>query len=132
MTGAEIRQAIEQSAAVFALNDQGQIDFSMAVNYPEPQPYIYDLWGGIDYTIDLRQQTGQRVTKLTFEGNPIQDNEIFEVAVNSYRATGAHQLPMFQKQPIREADKFIPDLMMDYIEQTSPLTIQIKNEFQMK
>ncbi|MFY0742054.1 bifunctional UDP-sugar hydrolase/5'-nucleotidase [Solibacillus sp. FSL W7-1472] len=132
MTGAEIRRAIEQSAAVFALNDQGEIDFSMAVYYPEPQPYIYDLWGGIDYTIDLRQQTGQRVTKLTFEGNPIQDNEIFEVAVNSYRATGAHQLPMFQKQPIREADKFIPDLMMDYIEQTSPLTTQIKNEFQMK
>lgn len=132
MTGAEIRRAIEQSAAVFALNDKGEIDFSMAVYYPEPQPYIYDLWGGIDYVIDLRQQTGQRVTKLTFEGNPIHDNELFEVAVNSYRSTGAHQMQMFKKQPVREADKFIPDLMMAYIEQNSPLTVQVKNDFQMK
>ncbi|MEK4385318.1 bifunctional UDP-sugar hydrolase/5'-nucleotidase [Solibacillus sp. FSL W7-1464] len=132
MTGAEIRRAIEQSAAVFALNDKGEIDFSMAVHYPEPQPYIYDLWGGIDYTIDLRQQTGQRVTKLTFESNPIQDNEIFEVAVNSYRATGAHNMQMFQKKPVREADKFIPELMMEYIDKNSTLTVHIKNDFQMK
>lgn len=132
MTGAEIRRAIEQSAAVFALNDKGEIDFSMAVHYPEPQPYVYDLWGGIDYTIDLSQQTGQRVTKLTFEGNPIQENEIFEVAANSYRATGAHQMQMFKKQPVREAGKFIPDLMMEYIKQHSPLAVKIKNDFQMK
>ena len=132
MTGAEIRRAIEQSAAVFALNDKGVIDFSMVVYYPEPQPYIYDLWGGIDYAIDLRQQAGQRITKLTFEGNPIRDNEIFEVAVNSYRATGAHQMPMFKKKPVREADKFIPELMMEYIEKNSPLTVQIKNDFQLK
>lgn len=132
MTGAEIRRAIEQSAAVFALNDKGEIDFSMVVYYPEPQPYIYDLWGGIDYAIDLRHQAGQRITKLTFEGNPIQDNEIFEVAVNSYRATGAHQMQMFKKQPVREAGKFVPELMMEYIEQNSPLTVQIKNDFQMK
>lgn len=132
MTGAEIRRAIEQSAAVFALNDKGEIDFSMAVHYPEPQPYVYDLWGGIDYTIDLSQQTGQRVTKMTFEGNPIQENEIFEVAANSYRATGAHQMQMFKKQPVREAGKFIPDLMMEYIKQHSPLAVKIKNDFQMK
>lgn len=132
MTGIEIRKAIEQSAAVFALNDKGEIDFSMAVLYPVPQPYIYDLWGGIDYEINLRQRVGLRVTKLAFEGNPIQDTDIFEVAVNSYRATGAHQLPMFQKQPIREAGKFIPELMMEYIEQNSPLTVQTKNNFQMK
>lgn len=132
MTGAEIRRAIEQSAAVFALNDKGEIDFSMAVHYPEPQPYVYDLWGGIDYTIDLSQQTGQRVTKLTFEGNPIQENKIFEVAVNSYRATGSHQMQMFKKQPVREAGKFIPDLMTEYIKQHSPLAVKIKNDFQMK
>src|SRR5690606_2168105 len=132
MTGSEIRRAIEQSAAVFALNDKGEIDFSMAVHYPEPQPYVYDLWGGIDYTIDLSQQTGQRVTKLTFEGSTIKENEIFEVAANSYRATGAHQMQMFKKQPVREAGKFIPDLMMEYIKQHSPLAVKIKNDFQMK
>lgn len=132
MTGAEIRQAIEQSAAVFALNDEGEIDFSMSVFYPVPQPYIYDLWGGFDYEIDLRQQTGQRLTKFIFDGIPIQDKDVFEVAVNSYRATGAHQLPMFQKKPIREAEKFIPELMMDYIEQNNPLTVKIKHDFRMK
>ena len=86
----------------------------------------------MDYEIDLAQPIGQRVTKLIFEGRTIQNNEIFEVAVNSYRATGAHQLPMFRKHPIRQIKKFIPALMMDYIEQNSPLTVKLTNHFQMK
>lgn len=132
MSGAEIRTAIELSAAVFAQGNNGEIDFSSTVFYPEPQRYIYDLWGGIDYEIDLAKPVGQRVTKLIFEGRTIQNNEIFEVAVNSYRATGAHQLPMFRKHPIRQIKKFIPALMMDYIEQNSPLTVKLTNHFQMK
>ena len=132
LTGAEIREAIELSAAVFELNNKGEIDFSMSVFYPKPQRYIYDLWGGIDYEIDLTKPVGQRVTKLIFENRSIQNEEIFEVAVNSYRATGAHQLPMFHKLPIRAVNKFIPALMMKYIEQNSPLTVELKNRFQMK
>ncbi|MGN7476568.1 bifunctional metallophosphatase/5'-nucleotidase [Solibacillus silvestris] len=132
LTGAEIRRAIEQSAAVFAYNQELEIDFSMSVLYPEPQPYIYDLWGGIDYEIDLLKPVGQRVTKLLYEGCAVEDEASFEVAVNSYRATGAHQFPMFKKQAIRETKKFMPELMMEYIEQNSPLSIKLKNTFQMK
>ncbi|MBD8035267.1 bifunctional metallophosphatase/5'-nucleotidase [Solibacillus sp. A46] len=132
MTGADIREAIEQSAAVFALNNKGEVDFSLSVFYPEPQPYIYDLWGGIDYEINLSNPVGQRVVRLNYNGCSIQDTSLFEVAVNSYRATGAHHFHMFKKQPIRESKKFIPDLMMEYIEQNSPLTVELKNYFTMK
>lgn len=132
LTGAEIREAIELSAAVFALNNDGEIDFSLTVFHPEPQPYIYDLWGGIDYEIDLRKPVGQRVIKLTYGGHVIQLAKCFEVAVNSYRATGAHQFHMFKKQAIRKSEKFIPTLMMEYIEQYCPLTIELTNQFKLK
>ena len=132
LTGAEIREAIEMSAAVFAVNANGDIDFSLTVFYPELHPFIYDLWGGVDYEIDLHNPVGQRVTKLTYQGNAIQDDARFTVAVNSYRATGAHQFHMFQKSSIRESKQFIPQLMMEYIEQHRLLTVEIKNTFQMK
>ncbi len=132
LTGAEIRAALEQSAAVFAKNKTVAIDFSMNVLYPEPQPYIYDVWGGIDYEITLENPVGNRVTKLLYKGHSVQDDARFKVAINSYRATGVHQFPMFAKQPIFESEKFIPELMMDYIKQFSPLDIKICPTFQVK
>lgn len=132
LTGAEIRAALEQSASVFAKNAIGDVDFSMNVFYPEPQPYIYDVWGGIDYEITLDNPVGNRVTKLIFQGHSIEEDTRFEVVINSYRATGAHQFPMFAKPALRESEAFTPQLMMDYIERFSPLTVDIHHTFKVK
>lgn len=129
LSGAEIRQALELSAAVFSINATGDIDFSMNVFYPTPQPYIYDLWGGIDYEFKLSNPIGQRVTKLCYNERDIKDEDRFEVAVNSYRATGTHQFFMFNKKPLRETTQYIPYLMMQFIEQNSPVIIMPKNHF---
>lgn len=132
LTGHEIREALELSAAVFAKNANGDIDFSMNVLYPEPQPYTYDLWGGIEYEITLANPVGNRVTKLLYQGRDINSDEYFEVAVNSYRATGAHQFYMFKKPAVRETKSHIPQLMMNYIQQNSPLCVELKSKFQVK
>ncbi|MEK4629361.1 5'-nucleotidase C-terminal domain-containing protein [Solibacillus sp. FSL R7-0682] len=132
LNGLEIRQAIELSASVFAINSQGAIDFSMNVYFPEPQPYTYDIWGGIDYEITLSNPVGKRLTKLQYGNQDIQDEDVFEVVVNSYRATGAHQFTMFKKTPIRETTLYVPHLMMQYILQTSPIQVEVNNHFQLK
>ncbi|WP_274309614.1 bifunctional metallophosphatase/5'-nucleotidase [Solibacillus daqui] len=129
MTGAEIREALELSASVFAINTQDKIDFSMNVHYPQPQPFVYDLWGGLDYEICLSHPVGQRVVSCEYNGHEMQDNEIFSVVINSYRATGAHDYAMFHKNPIYETSEFVPKLMMAYIQKNSPIQTQVKNHF---
>jgi 2',3'-cyclic-nucleotide 2'-phosphodiesterase / 3'-nucleotidase len=132
LNGLEIRQAIELSASVFAIHTDGDIDFSINVFFPNPQPYIYDIWGGIDYEITLSKPIGKRLTKLQYANQDIQPNDVFEVVVNSYRATGAHQFTMFKKNPIRETPTFVPHLMMQYISQNTPINIEVKNHFSIK
>ncbi|MER1956199.1 MAG: bifunctional UDP-sugar hydrolase/5'-nucleotidase [Solibacillus sp.] len=129
MTGAEIRAALELSARVFAINAQGEIDFSMNVYSPQPQPYIYDVWGGIDYEICLQNPSGKRVVTCLYGGKEIQEDQLFTVVINSYRATGAHGFSMFNKVPLCESQRFVPELMMAYIQQNSPLTTKMKNHF---
>lgn len=127
LTGAEIKEALELCAAVFALNDSGDIDFSSAVYYPEPQPYIYDIWGGIDYELVISKPVGQRVRRLYYLGQPIQMTDRFDVAISSYRATGAHGFTMMNKPAVREIRTDIPKLMMDSIK-TNP-AIQTMGNF---
>ncbi|MER1986148.1 MAG: bifunctional UDP-sugar hydrolase/5'-nucleotidase [Solibacillus sp.] len=127
LTGAEVKEALELCAAVFALNTAGEIDFSSAVYYPEPHPYIYDVWGGIDYEFAIAQPVGQRVTKLHYNGQAIRANDVFEVAISSYRATGSHGFTMMKKLAVCEVRIDIPKLMMDYLK-TKPLLKQ-SNDF---
>ncbi|MEK4424665.1 bifunctional metallophosphatase/5'-nucleotidase [Solibacillus sp. FSL K6-1523] len=132
LTGAEIKEALELCAAVFAINDANEIDFSSMVHSPDPQPYTYDCWGGLDYELTIAQAVGQRVTKLHYQGRKIQPDDVFEVAVNSYRATGSHQFTMMKKQAIREVTTIIPQLMMRYIQEQSPLEITLASSFQVR
>ena len=51
--GQYIIEALEQSATYFKLAD-GKPVVAEAFQSPKEQPYNYDLWNGIDYTIDLQ------------------------------------------------------------------------------
>lgn len=121
LTGADIRAALEQCAAIFALHANGDIDFSYNVHTDTPQPYLYDFWGGIDYTFTLSNAVGQRVTKLHYNGKPIEEQTVYHVVMNSYRATGAEFTMFKNNKVITESVKIIPELLFDYIKRHSPL-----------
>ncbi|MEK4229992.1 bifunctional metallophosphatase/5'-nucleotidase [Solibacillus sp. FSL H8-0538] len=128
LSGAEIREALEQCATVFAIDKDREIALSTMVYYPEPQPYVYDFWGGIEYELNISKAVGKRVTKLLYKGEQILNEATFEVVVNSYRATGAHGFHMMKKQAIREIRIDIPELMMRYFKKNSPIQLtDIKN-----
>lgn len=53
------------------------------------QPYNFDSAAGINYTVDVSKQEGERITitGLT-DGRPFEKNKNYSVAVNSYRGSG--------------------------------------------
>jgi 2',3'-cyclic-nucleotide 2'-phosphodiesterase (5'-nucleotidase family) len=50
--------------------------------------YNYDLWSGIEYTLDVTKPVGRRVVELKLNGEPLATDRVVRVALNNYRATG--------------------------------------------
>ena len=120
LTGADVRDALEQCAAIFAVDAQGDVDFALNVHPDKPAPYVYDFWGGLDYELIISEPVGSRVKNMRYKGRPITSEMTFHVAMNSYRATGA-DFPIFRgKQVVIETTDIIPELMMKYIKEHSP------------
>jgi 2',3'-cyclic-nucleotide 2'-phosphodiesterase/3'-nucleotidase len=116
VTGQDIKDALEQSAAYFADYDGESYKVSKAFSAPKPQHYNYDMWEGIDYRINISLPLGSRVTMLYYEGQPIDLNASFDVAMNNYRAGGGGEYSMFRGKPvIRDIPTDISELLTTYI-----------------
>ena len=84
--------------------------------YPKPQHYNYDVWEGIDYTLDISKPVGQRVVKLNYEGKPMAMDKEYDVVLNNYRAGGGGNYLMFQGKPVvKDIMMEVAELMSDYI-----------------
>ncbi|RED55143.1 bifunctional metallophosphatase/5'-nucleotidase [Cohnella lupini] len=116
VTGQDIKDALEQSAGYFAKYDGKDYKVSDEFSVPKPQHYNYDMWEGIDYQINISRPIGSRVTKLHYDGRPIDLQATFDVAMNNYRAGGGGNYSMFQgKQVVRELPTDISELLTTYI-----------------
>ncbi|EGW38669.1 metallophosphoesterase [Desulfosporosinus sp. OT] len=87
MTGAQLKKWLEFSARYYkqVSGSSDSITKDPALNIPD---YNLDQLYGANYTIDLTQSAGSRIKNLTYNGNPINDTDVFTVAINNYRYNG--------------------------------------------
>lgn len=126
LTGRDIKEALEKSAAYFTINNQGQLDVSPNYLKPKPQHYNYDMWEGIYYELDITKPIGYRVTRLeTMDGKPLNDESAYDVVMNNYRASGGGEFKMFQDKPIvREIQTDMVELLAEYIQKRQVIDAQ--------
>jgi len=117
LTGRDIREALEQNARYFAKDERtGRLRISAAYLEPKPQHFNYDMWEGIEYVLDISKPEGQRVVKLLRNGEPMEPDAAFEVAMNSYRAGGGGNFDMLRnKAVVREITTDMAEIIADYI-----------------
>ena len=53
------------------------------------RPYNFDVVQGVSYRIDPTAPAGRRVREVRYRGREVRDEDVFTLAVNSYRAQGA-------------------------------------------
>ncbi|MGM0214531.1 bifunctional metallophosphatase/5'-nucleotidase [Enterococcus sp. AZ109] len=129
ISGADLRAALEQTANYLAV-DKGKIVFNPAFIQPKPQYYNYDMYEGIDYTIDMNQPAGQRITALSFQGAPITPDQELEVVTNQYRAIGGGDYKMFSAEKIvREIQVDMTELIADYLKEHPVIKAQTDQNF---
>ena len=91
---------------------------------PKVEHYNYDYYMGVTYEIDPLQPQGSRIRNLSYEGNPVGDNDCFTMCVNNYRYSGAGGYPVYPEcELISEIGTEMVDLIVEYFHQNPHVTI---------
>lgn len=86
VTGKELKDYMEWSAACYNQWKPGDVTISFN---PDKPGYLYDMFQGVDYEIDLSQPAGSRIKNVMFKGQPLKDDQVLKLAVNNYRYSSA-------------------------------------------
>ncbi len=115
VTGRVLKLYLEKNAEFFCI-ENGKISVSRSYLWPKPQQYNYDMLDGASYTIKVSNPVGSRIENLCRNGIPIQDNDVFTLAINNYRASGGGNFSMLKDAPTAAVyQNSMVELIADYI-----------------
>ncbi len=121
--GYYLLEALEFNSNFFELKNN-TIVINKTYEKPKYEYYNYDVYYGIQYTIDLRKKVGSRITAY-YSGEKIESGKKYKVVCNNYRANGGGNFKMFKKgKVIKEIRKEITDLMIEYVYNNKEISLQ--------
>ena len=94
ITGEVLKAFLERSAMYF------RVSGTRVSADPAIPGYNFESVTGVDYTIDLNRQPGDRITGLTYKGKPVRGNDTFTIALSNYRAEGSGNYAMVRGAPV--------------------------------
>ena len=127
VTGKELKAYMEWSALCY--NSWKPGDISISFN-PEKPGYLYDMFEGVDYEIDLSQPEGSRIKNVMFKGKPLRDTQELTLAVNNYRYSSALKAQkLVEGKRIWESPNSIRDMLVEYIKENKVIYPTVNNNW---
>ena len=127
MTGKQLKEYMEWSANYFDTIQPGDTEYRYNAERKKSKYVTYDIFGGVNYKIDLRNPQGSKIVDLTLaDGRPVTDDMKLKVGMNSYRFAQLNgkggiwegqQIPVLWESKVamgREKGT-IQNMMIDYI-----------------
>ena len=127
LTGKQLKEYMEWSANYFDTIQPGDTEYRYNAERKKSKYVTYDIFGGVNYKIDLRNPQGSKIVDLTLaDGKPVTDDMKLKVGMNSYRfaqLNGKGGIWEGQKIPVLWESKVamgrekgtIQNMMIDYI-----------------
>ena len=127
LTGKQLKEYMEWSANYFDTIQPGDTEYRYNAERKKSKYVTYDIFGGVNYKIDLRNPKGSKIVDLTLaDGKPVTDDMKLKVGMNSYRFAQLNgkggiwegqQIPVLWESKVamgREKGT-IQNMMLDYI-----------------
>lgn len=120
--GKQLKKYMEKNAEYYNTYKDG--DLTVSFN-EDVRMYLYDMFDGISYEINISKEPGQRIENLKFEkdGKPVEDSDVVYLTVNDYRynsglAAGIMDQGEHEKIYDTNNDQIsdMRDLIVDYIQ----------------
>lgn len=127
LTGKQLKEYMEWSANYFDTIQPADTEYRYNAERKKSKYVTYDIFGGVNYKIDLRNPKGSKIVDLTLaDGKPVTDDMKLKVGMNSYRfaqLNGKGGIWEGQKIPVLWESKVamgrekgtIQNMMIDYI-----------------
>ena len=127
VSGAEMKAYMEWAAACYNQWVPGDINISFDPEYPG---YLYDMFAGVNYEIDLSQPKGARIKNVMFKGKPLTDEQTLTLAVNNYRYSSALKSQgLVEGKKEWESSNSIRDMIVAYFAEHSPVAPAVDNNW---
>ena len=127
LTGKQLKEYMEWSANYFDTIQPGDTEYRYNAERKKSKYVTYDIFGGVNYKIDLRNPKGSKIVDLTLaDGKLVTDDMKLKVGMNSYRFAQLNgkggiwegqQIPVLWESKVamgREKGT-IQNMMIDYI-----------------
>ena len=127
LTGKQLKEYMEWSANYFDTIQPGDTEYRYNAERKKSKYVTYDIFGGVNYKIDLRNPQGSKIVGLTLaDGKPVTDDMKLKVGMNSYRFAqlngkggiweGQHIPVLWESKVAMGREKgTIQNMMIDYI-----------------
>ncbi|MFC6650884.1 bifunctional metallophosphatase/5'-nucleotidase [Paenibacillus rhizoplanae] len=127
VTGKELKAYMEASAAHFRQWQPG--DTNIAAD-PEVPSYLYDMFAGVNYQIDISQPVGQRIIHLGYRGRPLADTYELQLAVNNYRYSSLLKASgLIRAVKHWESDCSVRDMLVSYIRERQTIMPEVDHNW---
>ncbi len=138
VTGKEVKEWLECSAGEFNQIDPNSTKEQGLINWEGFRSYNFDVIDGVNYQIDITQPArydkdckvinanAERISTLTFNGQPIDPSQEFLIASNNYRAFGGKFAGTGEKYVAFSAPDENRTILADYIRRVSKEKGEVK------
>ena len=125
MNGAQLKKWMEWTASFYNTYQDGDLTISFNADMPG---FNYDMFYGVNYEVNIANEAGSRIENLTWpDGTPVEDDDVFTVALNNYRANSqllqygvvfeeGEELPTLLEMDVKGDIGGMRELIGDYIQ----------------
>lgn len=128
VTGKELVDYMEWSAQHYNTWKPGDISISFDEDVPG---YLYDMFEGVEYKVDLSKPAGERIKDVIYKGQPLEDDQVLTLAVNNYRySSGLKANDLVEASRKWESPKAIRDYIAEYIQKEETIKPEVSNNWE--
>lgn len=130
VTGKQLKAVMEAQAGNF-FNQYKAGDVTISFN-PNMRLYLYDMFQGVNYDIDISEPAGSRIKNVTFKGEPLKDDQVLVLAVNNYRYGVLVKNGLISGKPedvVFESKNAVRDMISDYVKEQGTIMPDCDNNW---